>query len=169
MTDIVEPASLPEKPAETSAPKDLSWLGKLLKIASFPIAGGTSYWVMDSAARGEIIDVELKSSNVLKQKHADYTAERARLSNAVDSGAMTAAEALAKREVNHSQWRKFLYENLEHKGFKGFRNKFEHLRRVDKQKIIIEGITVGTIIIGAVFAIANSDIFKKHKEDEQSR
>lgn len=169
MTATLEPMRSPEKPEQHKTPKDLSLLGRILKIASFPIAGSAAFWVMDSAARGEIIDVELKSSEALRKNHALYLAERSNLSNAVDSGAMGASEALLKREVNHSRWRQFLYDNLEKKGFNNFSNKFAHLRRIDKQKIIIEGITVGTVILGAFFAVASSEIFKKRGDDEKSR
>lgn len=165
----------PETPDAQKAPKDFSFIGKLMKLASFPVAGATGFWVMDNAARGEIIAVELQSSDKLKAKFNKYEAERSRLSNAVDKidpiegRLLTAAESLTKRMENHNSWRESLYTHLNEKGFNSFGKKLEHLRRVDKQKIIVEGVTIGSIIIGATFAIANSDLFKKPKDDGQSR
>lgn len=160
LKDVLENQANPEKP------RDFSAVGTALKIAAFPAAAGVGYWVMDSAARGHIIEVEQKSSKVLQNKHEAYLRERARLSQAVDSGLMDSAVALAEREKNHAQWREALYENLNKKGFYNLRTKFEHLRRVDKQQVIIEGITVMGIMLGAAFAIINSSFFQKRQDKD---
>jgi hypothetical protein len=164
------PVDTPETKADNNRPRDFSGVGEALKASSFPIAGYIGYRVMDTDARGKIIEIEKKSSAFLSGKFKEYEDERAYLSNAVDKGTMGSAEALIKREANHANWRKLLYANLKEKGFDTFAKKFRHLTRVDKQKIIIEGITVGSIILGAVFGIASSHFFDKpHKDDGQSR
>lgn len=175
MAESVEPIASPEKPDEGKKPAFVAALNKAIKIAAFPISAIAGFWVMDSTARAAIIDIELDASETLKKEHDAYVKRRNALSNAVDNGTVSAAEALAKREANHKEWRTLLYENLEKKGFMGFRNfrnKFTHLRRVDQQKVLIEGVAVGSVILTSLLAMASFDLFGTHhdkKDDGPSR
>ena len=62
-------------------------------------------------------------------------------------------ERSISNKVRHSH---AVQEQMEKLGIAGFTSKWNYINRGNKQKAIIEGLTVGGIAIGAILTIANS-------------
>jgi len=142
--------------AKLPEPKAVIAPSVAIKAAAIPLAGAAAYWTMDAVARGYVIEEELKSSPALGNKYKTFNEVAHDLEVQLEGGTLKKQEYLAKSFENRAGWRKFLYENLSMKGLDNFYNKMRHISRSNKQKVMIDGITVGSVALAALFSIANT-------------
>jgi len=162
-----------ESIAATQKEDNPHFINRMIKIVAYPIslAAGflvTNTSVRDSAyqkakKRGGFDDIEIKFGGKDRQdlvlKNSQLITQEEWLERAI------------KNKLSHSA---AVQEKMEELGINRFASKWKYINRGNKQKAIIDGLTVAGISIGAILTIANTKsltefFFGESKNNGQDR